>query len=154
MYCHWTCSSIHNVQGHTSATRNQRASHQSSPTPPWQASPEGAEFATPFGDIHQSPPPAHGMRSLEAGPVNLVTGRFRREPAVCVFGGSAIIDHAVDFTSNRHCNAIRINESHRSLAGACGDEGQTRCRIASVSTQDPSLPFQGPHGLWSDLRTI
>src|ERR1700692_4163609 len=57
------------------------------------------------------------MRSLEAGPVNLVTGRFRREPAVCVFGGSAMIDHAVDFTSNRSRNAIVIVESHHYADG-------------------------------------
>ena len=49
--------------------------------------------------------------------MNLVTGRFRREPAVCVFGGSAMIDHAVDFTSNRHGNAIRIGESHHYADG-------------------------------------
>src|ERR1700733_15990158 len=52
------------------------------------------------------------MRSLEAGPVNLVTGRFRREPAVCVFGGGAMVDDAVDFAGNRHGNAVRIGELH------------------------------------------
>src|SRR5277367_255106 len=57
------------------------------------------------------------MRSLEAGPVNLVTGRFRREPAVCAFGGSAMIDNPVDLTSNRHGNAIRIGESHHYADG-------------------------------------
>src|ERR1700761_147940 len=58
------------------------------------------------------PPLARRIRPLEAHPVDLVTGGLRREPAVCVFGGSAVIDDPVDFAGNRHGNAVRIGELH------------------------------------------
>jgi hypothetical protein len=52
------------------------------------------------------------MRPVEADPVNLVAGLLGREAAVCVFGGGAVIDDTVDFSSNRHRNAVRIGEFH------------------------------------------
>src|ERR1700747_3039887 len=64
------------------------------------------------GHLPEVPPLARRMRPLEAHPVDLVTGRFRREPAVRVFWGGAMVDDAVDFAGNRHGNAVRIGELH------------------------------------------
>ena len=44
--------------------------------------------------------------------MNLVAGLLGREAAACVFGGGAVIDDTVDFSSNRHRNAVRIGEFH------------------------------------------
>ena len=56
--------------------------------------------------------------------MDLVTGRFRREPAVRVFWGGAMVDDAVDFAGNRHGNAVRIGELHDD-ADSFDEQGQT-----------------------------